>query len=121
MALISTTRRQNRHLGMSLVDVVAELKPTQRRAVKARAAKLIADEKSLRALRRVRTSVARFFEGDEAKTDRWFRTPNPMLGNVSPNAIIRSGRQHKLAQFVADAMRENRAAMLHGASKDDGC
>lgn len=114
MALATTNRRQNRHLGKSFVDVTAELSPVQRRTVKARAAKLIAEEKekALRTLRRVRASVARFFEGDVAKTNKWFRTPNPMLGNVSPNAMIRGGRQHKLAQFVTDAMRENRAAML---------
>lgn len=121
MALTTNNRRQNSKLGMSLVDVMAELSPARRRAVKPRTAKLIAEEKSLRALRKVHASVARFFGGDEAKTNKWFRTPNPLLGNVSPNAMIRSGRQHKLAPLVADAMRENRAAMLHATPKVDDC
>ena len=51
--------------------------------------------------------VAQFFEGDVAKTALWFRTRNPLLGDISPRDMIRFGRYAKLRQFVMDALSEN--------------
>ena len=51
--------------------------------------------------------VAEYFEGDVAKTALWFRTRNPMLGDISPRDMIRFGRYAKLRQFVMDALNEN--------------
>jgi hypothetical protein len=51
--------------------------------------------------------VAQFFEGDVAKTALWFRTKNPLLGNISPRDMIRYGRYEKLRRFVMDALEEN--------------
>ena len=51
--------------------------------------------------------VAQFFEGDVAKTALWFRTRNPMLGDIAPRDMIRFGRYAKLRQFVMDALNEN--------------
>ena len=51
--------------------------------------------------------VAQFFEGDVAKTALWFRTRNPLLGDISPRDMIRFGRYAKLRQFVMDALAEN--------------
>lgn len=51
--------------------------------------------------------VAQFFEGDVAKTALWFRTRNPLLGDISPRDMIRFGRYAKLQQFVMDALAEN--------------
>lgn len=51
--------------------------------------------------------VAQFFEGDITKTSLWFRTKNPMLGNISPRDMIRYGRYEKLRRFVMDALHEN--------------
>ena len=51
--------------------------------------------------------VAEYFEGDVAKTALWFRTRNPMLGDISPRDMIRFGRYAKLRQFVMDALSEN--------------
>lgn len=51
--------------------------------------------------------VAQFFEGDVGKTALWFRTRNPMLGDISPRDMIRFGRHAKLRQFVMDALAEN--------------
>jgi hypothetical protein len=51
--------------------------------------------------------VAQFFQGDVAKTSLWFRTKNPLLGNISPRDMIRYGRYEKLRRFVMDALEEN--------------
>jgi len=51
--------------------------------------------------------VAEFFQGDVAKTSLWFRTKNPLLGNISPRDMIRYGRYEKLRRFVMDALEEN--------------
>ena len=54
--------------------------------------------------------VAEFFHGDAGKTELWFKTPNPQLGNISPRDMIRFGRYRKLLQFVMAAVTENRKA-----------
>ena len=56
------------------------------------------------------TLVAQFFEGDVAKTALWFRTRNPLLGDIAPRDMIRLGRYEKLQQFVLDALEENSQA-----------
>lgn len=68
--------------------------------------------------------VAQFFNGDIVKTSLWFRTKNPLLGNLSPRDMIRYGRYEKLRRFVMDALDENAAVssasgaheLSHGAS-----
>lgn len=50
--------------------------------------------------------VAALFGGDIAKTALWFRTPNPMLGNISPRDMLRHGRFKRLATFVSEAERQ---------------
>ena len=47
--------------------------------------------------------VAALFEGDLQKTALWFRTSNPMLGDVSPKDMLRMNRFKRLAKFVAEA------------------
>jgi hypothetical protein len=51
--------------------------------------------------------VAEYFEGDVAKTALWFRTRNPLLGDIAPRDMIRFGRYGKLRQFVMEALSEN--------------
>lgn len=51
--------------------------------------------------------VAQFFGGDSLKTKLWFKTRNPLLGNLSPRDMIRFGRHEKLRRFVMDALAEN--------------
>src|SRR5881392_3427038 len=53
--------------------------------------------------------VAQFFGGDIAKTALWFKTVNPLLGNISPRDMIRYGRYEKLRHFVMSALEENAA------------
>ncbi len=58
--------------------------------------------------------VAQFFEGDATKTALWFKTPNPMLGNISPRDMIRFGRYQKLLKFILNAVAKK------SALEDDG-
>jgi hypothetical protein len=51
--------------------------------------------------------VAEFFNGDATKTAMWFRTTNPMLGEISPRDMIRYGRMGKLLQIVQEARLAN--------------
>jgi len=51
--------------------------------------------------------VFEFFD-DDVKTALWFKSPNPMLGNVAPRDMIRLGRYKKLLRFVTHALDEDR-------------
>lgn len=51
--------------------------------------------------------VAGFFDGDPARTALWFKTLNPMLGDVAPRDMIRLGRYDKLRKFVITALGEH--------------
>jgi uncharacterized protein (DUF2384 family) len=51
--------------------------------------------------------VAQFFEGDAIKTALWFKTTNPMLGDITPRDMIRYGRYQKLLKFIHNALSEN--------------
>lgn len=53
--------------------------------------------------------VANAFDGDVHKTVAWFRTRNPMLGDVSPRDMIRLGRYERLRKFIINAMHERSA------------
>ena len=50
--------------------------------------------------------VAQFFR-DEQKTVLWFKTPNPLLGDMAPRDMIRVGRFRKLRRFIQNALSEN--------------
>lgn len=49
--------------------------------------------------------VADIFAGDLDKTQRWFGTPNSMLGDVTPRDMIRLGRFDRLKKFILNSMR----------------
>lgn len=51
--------------------------------------------------------VAQFFQGDVQKTQLWFQTRNPMLGNIAPRDMVRYGRHERLRRVVMDALSEN--------------
>ncbi len=53
--------------------------------------------------------VAKFFK-DPDKTVLWFKTANPLLGNVTPRDMIRVGRFKKLEKFILSALEENQPA-----------
>ena len=54
--------------------------------------------------------VAEFFEGNVDKAILWFRTPNYLLGNISPRDMIRFGRYKKLMKYVQNALAGNQSA-----------
>lgn len=51
--------------------------------------------------------VAQFFEGDVRKTQLWFQTKNPLLGNLSPRDMVRYGRHDKLRRIIMEALDDN--------------
>ena len=61
----------------------------------------------LREVANVCLLVADLFGGDIQKTALWFKTANPMLGDVSPRDMLRFGRYKKLLQFVMSAKEES--------------
>jgi hypothetical protein len=62
--------------------------------------------------------VAQFFNGDVVKTGLWFRTKNPLLGNLSPRDMIRYGRYEKLRRFVMEALDENAAVTSSSGAQE---
>jgi uncharacterized protein (DUF2384 family) len=50
--------------------------------------------------------VGGFFE-NETKTMLWLQTPNPLLGDLSPREMIRTGRFKKLLKLIRTALAEN--------------
>lgn len=55
------------------------------------------------------TLVAQFFEGNAIKAGLWFKTANPMMGDVSPREMIRQGRHTEVRRFVMEAVSGARA------------
>ena len=51
--------------------------------------------------------VAKVFGGDTDKTVTWFKTRNPLLGDISPRDMIRLGRFERLRKFILHAMTED--------------
>jgi hypothetical protein len=68
--------------------------------------------------------VAQFFNGDAAKTALWFKTKNPLLGDITPRDMIRYGRYEKLRRFIMNALEDNAAVpasmsdQTHAESKE---
>jgi len=50
--------------------------------------------------------VAHALGDDPAKTALWFRTKNPLLGDISPRDMVRFGRYDKLRRFVVSALSD---------------
>lgn len=64
--------------------------------------------------------VFQFFN-DDMKARVWLRTPNPMLGGVSPRDMMRMGRYDRLLSFVTQAIEEGRPqGLAHSPESRDG-
>lgn len=50
--------------------------------------------------------VAQVFDGDTEKTALWFRTKNPMLGDISPRDMIRLRRFDRLRRYIVGAITD---------------
>lgn len=57
---------------------------------------------------RARNLVQSFFHGDNKKEVEWFAAKNPLLGNISPNDMIRQGRIDKLLLYIEGAIHESK-------------
>lgn len=53
--------------------------------------------------------VAGIFDGDVGKAALWFKTKNPLLGDVSPRDMVRLGRYERLRKFVVSAIADRAA------------
>lgn len=51
--------------------------------------------------------VGSFFYPNAKKCITWMATSNPMLGGVSPEEMVRLGREKKLLEIVKDAIENN--------------
>lgn len=49
-----------------------------------------------------------FFHYDISKVNLWLNTPNPHLGNTTPNEMIAVGREKVVKKFVLSALAGNR-------------
>lgn len=45
--------------------------------------------------------------GKPQRAHKWFATPNPLLGDVSPITMIKLGREEKLLNFIKHALEGN--------------
>jgi predicted nucleotidyltransferase len=63
--------------------------------------------------------VAQFFDGDVVKTALWFKTKNPLFGDVAPREMIREGRYETVRQFVVEAT-EATMTLAHDKEHTDG-
>lgn len=52
-------------------------------------------------------AVDMFFH-DMSKSELWMISTNPLLGNISPNAMLNIGRFDKLMNFIYTQIRENK-------------
>ncbi len=62
------------------------------------------------------TLVAEMLEGDATRTQLWFQTPNPSLGDRSPMEMIEQGEHAALRRFVLEA----RGVAASHADVDEG-
>lgn len=66
----------------------------------------------LRDVDKVRKLLIPFFPDEPAKVEWWLMTRNPHFGDISPYALIRLGRTHKVVQFIEAAKRDNEPPVL---------
>ncbi|UJJ52664.1 MULTISPECIES: hypothetical protein [Rhodanobacter] len=67
---------------------------------------LVVDYDQLNELGNACNLVAEFFGGDVDKAAKWFSVSNPLLGDISPQDMVRSGRVDRLVRFIANAFDE---------------
>lgn len=53
-------------------------------------------------------ALRQFFHNDYDKFNRWLQTENPLLGGITPNAMLLAGRGEKLSKFILQCLSENK-------------
>ncbi len=56
---------------------------------------------------RIRKLLMGFFN-DKRKADLWFKTPNPIMGMVTPQSLIDIGRADRLLKIVETLLAQNK-------------
>lgn len=56
----------------------------------------------------IRFLLLEFFKGDTSKVSEWLRVKNPLLGNISPDRMMKLGRSDKLLEFIKNAIDDNK-------------
>lgn len=51
--------------------------------------------------------VKRYFNDDEKRAWKWFEETNPKFGMLSPMAMIKVGRKHKVLQLIDAEMKSS--------------
>jgi len=64
-------------------------------------------DRSTDILIRIYEKAIKFFDGDSMKTLEWYMSKNPGLGVVSPNEMIRMGREEKLEKWIDEQLAMN--------------
>lgn len=66
-----------------------------------------------------RKLIKEYFKGNPIKTDLWFNMKNPILGDISPNDMIRFGRINKLILWIESALEENKREKINEAGNSE--
>ena len=48
-----------------------------------------------------------FFKNDAVKASLWLKTPNPLLGGVTPGSLIVNSKSKRLLKFIKNQLSEN--------------
>ena len=64
-------------------------------------------QETLDTVLKVRSLIYQYFNGDSEKVILWLDTPNPNLGNISPDEMINLGRVENLLKFVEAQLEES--------------
>lgn len=51
--------------------------------------------------------IIKFFNGRITRAMDWFDVVNPLLGNVTPNEMIKAGRAQRLLKWIKLTLAEN--------------
>jgi len=55
----------------------------------------------------IHEKIFTYFDGDEAKTDEWMKTPNPLIGGITPLEMFINGRGKKLLKWIENSLDED--------------
>lgn len=61
--------------------------------------------------------VTEYFKGDYIKALHWFTIRNPMLGDISPDDMIRAGNIDRLRKFI-ESTEYDRANHHQGGNRE---
>lgn len=60
------------------------------------------------AFQEIQAIVNRHFGNEVDKINAWWKTPNPLLGELSPAEMVHAGRAEKLLKVIREWVEGNR-------------